>query len=53
MKKWLKSEICGSHEQYTVHGRLGQQLRLEKKKKKEEKVENVERGKRRRANALS
>ena len=35
----------------TVHGRIGQQLQLGKKKEKEK--ENVKRGKRRRANALS
>ena len=54
MKKWLKSEICRSHEQYT--GALFTEDLVNNcvwKKKKEEKVENAERGKRRRANALS
>ena len=36
MKKLLKSEVCGTHEQ--CYGIIDQKLRLEKKKKKEEKT---------------
>ena len=47
MKKWLKSEICGSREQCTrptdVHCTLhkSQQLRLNKKKRENAQTENA------------
>ena len=45
MKKLLKSEVCGSREQCTIHGK-SQQSQLEKKKKKQTNKHSRKRGNR-------